>query len=153
MPLRQTLLLVEQGSREEPLAVKAVLGCGVPCEVEVIRHDGHSISDLLAPDGISPQLIILEISGPAGRAIPILRELRSHDRTRHMPVVMLCPEQPQAQIRECLAEGADHYMEKSTEPATYIQHVSLIARSWLALDKRPEQYLPTRPPEAFDGEN
>jgi CheY-like chemotaxis protein len=149
MPLRHALLVVEENSLGEALAVKGLLGSGQVNEVEVIRHGGKSIADLLAPNGVSPSLIVLEIDKPETNAMPILRELRSHEHTRYVPIVMLSCEQPEECIREYLNEGVDQVLERPAEPAAYIKHVAIIAEAWLAKDQRPAQNLPKRipPPE------
>ena len=145
-PFRHALLVVEEDSPEEALAVEGLLRSGLLGEVEVIRHSGQSIANLLSPGGVSPSLIVLDMSDPSTSALPILRELRSHEHTRYVPVVMLSPEQPEDVIRACLDSGADVVVPKPPDAAVYVEHVTLIAQSWLSLDERPQQNIPTHKP-------
>jgi CheY-like chemotaxis protein len=147
MRSNRTLLIVEGNSSAETLALKGLLECGQIKEVEVIRHKGQSITDLLAPKGVSPSLIVLEISSPETDAVALLRELRSHEQTRYVPIVMLSPEQPEATLLEYLKEGADQVLETHSEPAAYVKHVCIMAEAWLAVDERPPQNLPTHVPD------
>lgn len=138
MALRQTLLLVEDNADDEVLSLRAISNCGVPCEVSVIRHGGDAVSILLAQDGPIPDLIVLDFHLPGFNGLEILREIRSHNRTRHIPVVMLSALESSQEISDCLEQGANSCVRKPNDPQTYAEHVAIIVKYWLTIDKRPE---------------
>lgn len=135
---RNALLLVEDSSDDEVLSLRAIKNCGVPCGVTVIRHGDEVVSALLAPEAPVPDLIVLDFHLPGVNGLEILRELRKHDKTRHIPVVMLSALESDQEVAQCLIEGASSCVLKPNDPSVYVDHVGLIARYWLDVDRRRE---------------
>jgi CheY-like chemotaxis protein len=131
----QTLLLVEDNSDDEALSLLAISRSGVPCEVGVVRHGGDALDVLLSPEGPVPSLVVLDFHLPGYNGLEILRAIRSNERTRHVPVVMLSSFESDKQIKECLKEGARSYVLKPTDSQVYIENVGLIIRYWLTVDR------------------
>ncbi len=137
--LRQSLLLVEDSSDDEILSLRAILRSGVPCEVKVVRDGGEALSLLLSPEGPIPDLIVLDFHLPGYNGLEILRELRKNEKTRHLPVVMLSALESDKEIADCLEEGANSCVRKPSDAGTYVEHVGLIVKYWLTVNKRPDQ--------------
>ena len=143
--LRQSLLLVEDNSDDEALSLKAITDSGVPCEVNVVRHGGEAFDLLMSPDGPTPDLIVLDFHLPGYNGLEILKAIRGNERTRHMPIVMLSALESDHEIAECLEEGATSCVQKPHDPKVYVEHVALIVKYWLTVDKRPDQEPPPGP--------
>jgi two-component system response regulator len=141
---RRSLLLVEDSTDDEALSLRAISGCGVPCDVRVVRHGGEALDQLLAEEGPIPDLIVLDYHLPGRNGLEILRELRKHEKTRHMPIVMLSALESDGEITACLSEGANSCVQKPVDPRLFIDHVALLTRYWLTVDKRPEQTALTK---------
>jgi two-component system response regulator len=132
------LLLVEDSEDDEALSLRAIRNCGVPCDVTVIRHGGDAIALLPLPPGPPPDLIVLDFHLPGRNGLEILRALRSHETTRYLPIVMLSGLETNKDIATCLAEGANSCVQKPFDPETYQEHVALIVKYWLTVNKRPD---------------
>ncbi len=132
------LVLVEDSSDDAALCLRAIAACGVPCKVHVISHGGEALGMLLSPNGLMPDLVVLDFHLPGINGIEILRQLRRHERTRHLPTVMLSALASSTQVADCLNEGANSCVIKPTDPVAYSEHVSLIVRYWLTVHKGPE---------------
>ena len=143
---QRSLLLVEDSWDDETLSLRAISACGVQCDVSVIRHGGEALGHLLSPDGPIPDLIVLDFHLPGYNGLEILRELRQQERTRHVPIVMLSALESDKEIVACLREGANSCVQKPMDPQIYSDHVAMIVRYWLMVDKRPEHASPTRAP-------
>jgi CheY-like chemotaxis protein len=94
---------------------------------------------LLSPECPVPDLIVLDFHLPGLSGLEILRELRQHEKTRRVPVVMLSALESSKEISDCLDVGANSCVRKPSDPETCAEHVALIIRYWLTADKRPEQ--------------
>ena len=140
--LRRSLVLVENSVDDEELSLRAINNCGVPCEVTVIRHGADAIATLPFPEGKPPDLIVLDFHLPGYNGLEILRALRKEERTRYIPIVMLSGLETDTDIASCLEEGASSCVQKPFDPEIYQEHVALIVRYWLTVDRRPEKKLP-----------
>ena len=86
---QHSILLVEDSSDDAALSLRAIEACGVPCKVNVITHGGQALGMLLSPDGLMPDLVVLDFHLPGADGLEVLRQLRSNERTRHLMIVML----------------------------------------------------------------
>jgi len=98
---------------------------------------------LLSPNGLMPDLVVLDFHLPGSNGIEILRALRKNDRTRHLPIVMLSSLASSTQLADCLAEGANSCVEKPLDPGAYAEHVGLIVRYWLTVHRKPDTGSPS----------
>jgi CheY-like chemotaxis protein len=59
-----------------------------------------------------PQLIILDIMMPEADGLSLLRDLRTNDRLKHVPVLVCTADSSYARMSELLDLGADGYLIK-----------------------------------------
>lgn len=135
---KHSLLLVEDSQDDEALALRAIAHSGVPCDVKVIRHGGEALALLLNDTGPPPTLIVLDFHLPGFNGLEILRELRKHERTKRLPIVMLSSLENESEIKDCLNSGASSFVPKPMDAQAYTDNIALIIRYWLTVDKRPD---------------
>ena len=138
---KRALLLVEDNLDDEFLSMRAITSSGVSCEVSVVRHGGDALRLIESADWPVADLIVLDFHLPGLNGLEILRALRSQEKTRRVPIVMLSSEGSDADILDCLSEGANSCVRKPLNADTYKEHVMLIVKYWLAVDKRPDLIL------------
>jgi len=109
-----------------------------------MRHGGEAVEALISANGPVPDLIVLDFHLPGLNGLEILRELRKHDRTRYVPVVMLSSLESDVEVSDCFVEGANSCVKKPDDPQTYVEHVALIVKYWLTVDRRPEKPIQGR---------
>jgi len=141
---RHSLLLIEDNIDDEALFLRAISMSEVPCEVKVVRHGGEAFALVLSDATPVPDIIVLDFHLPGKSGLDILRALRSRDRTRHVPVVMLSALESDTEISACLNEGANSCVQKPMDSRVYSDHVALIVRYWLTVDKQPESLLSSK---------
>jgi DNA-binding response OmpR family regulator len=59
-----------------------------------------------------PDLIVLDVMMPERNGLDVLASLKSHPRTRHIPVVLLTAKATDAELWEGWRAGADYYITK-----------------------------------------
>lgn len=59
-----------------------------------------------------PDLILLDVMMPGMSGFDVLRELKAHDPTSRIPIIMLTGLSERKKIQEALASGIDYYIIK-----------------------------------------
>jgi carbon storage regulator CsrA len=81
-------------------------------------------------DVVQPDLILLDVALPDSSGLDVLRAIRSDDRMRATPVVMLTCCQDDAVINQCVDNGANAYVVKSPRWDEFRASVSRIGEFW-----------------------
>lgn len=81
--------------------------------VELVGHAGDAAGALSCIRQRNPDLVILDLQMPGGNGLDILRAIRPERPTL---CVLICTNYPYPQYKkECLAAGANYFLDKSTE--------------------------------------
>ncbi len=68
-------------------------------------------------------LVVLDLNMPDVHGLEVLRFVRSHDRFRELPVVVLTTRGDGESREAALREGATRYLTKPFEPATFAPEI------------------------------
>jgi two-component system, OmpR family, phosphate regulon response regulator PhoB len=118
-----TILVVEDEPSIQELVAYACRTSGF----EVRRCDSvRSARDAVA--GELPDLILLDWMLPDRPGIDFLRELRSQDRTKALPVIMLTAKGNEADKVAGLDAGADDYVVKPFSPRELVSRIRAVFR-------------------------
>ncbi len=79
----------------------------------------------------SLRAILLDIHMPGIDGFDVLRIVKSHDMTKHVPVIILTSSQEVKDVRQCYALGANSYIVKPISAERYEHAVQKIAEYWL----------------------
>jgi two-component system response regulator len=144
MPHEPVILLVEDNPKDEALTLRALKKANIGNRV-VVAHDGVEAVDFLlstAPDGSRhelPQLILLDLKLPKLDGHDVLRRIRSEERTRLLPVVILTTSVEDKDRLQGYALGANSYVRKPVDFAEFAQAVVQLGLYWLVLNQQPPQ--------------
>lgn len=102
----------------------------------MLRSAGHQATP--AFDGASammaamrtplPDLIVLDLSMPAGTGQTTLAKLKQSSRTTQIPVVVVSASKDEATREEVLALGAAEFLEKPVSPDNFIAAVEAFGK-------------------------
>ncbi len=73
----------------------------------------------------SPDIILLDVKLPKLNGIEVCRRLRSNDKTKHVPILMLSAKAQSDQIAEGLEAGADKYLCKPISFPDILKEIAL----------------------------
>jgi len=140
----KVILLVEDNPDDELLTLRALKKSGVRNEV-VVAHDGVEALDYLFASGphsgrdpaVMPQLILLDLKLPRVDGLEVLRRLRSDERTRRLPVVILTSSREQRDMLEGYGLGANSYIRKPVNFEQFVKTIELLRSYWLVLNEDP----------------
>lgn len=133
------ILLVEDNPDDEKLTLRAMRQCEVPNLIIVARDGEEALLHL--QDGMKrlPSLILLDLKLPKVGGIEVLRRLRSSQRTRHLPVVVLTSSDEERDILQCYDNGANSYIRKPVDFDQFIDAVKQLGLYWLVFNRTPSR--------------
>jgi CheY-like chemotaxis protein len=84
-----------------------------------------------------PKVVLLDIKLPKVDGIEILRRLKSDDRTKDMPVVMLTSSNQERDIQAAYDLGANSFVTKPIKFEEFVKSVTDLGVYWLMLNVPP----------------
>lgn len=140
--LNTTILLVEDNPDDEALTLRAFKKNNIKNDV-VVAHDGVEALDYLFGTGMHagrdtsnvPAVILLDIKLPKIDGLEVLRRLRSDERTRLVPVVILTSSKEEQDLVRGYALGANSYVRKPVDFTEFMDAVRQLGMYWLVLNE------------------
>jgi CheY-like chemotaxis protein len=138
------ILLVEDNPDDEALTLRALRAAGVRYEV-VVARDGVEALDYLFGTGrhagrdigLLPQVVLLDLKLPRLDGLEVLRRIRSDERTRLLPVVILTSSTEDRDRIEGYRLGANSYVRKPVDFGQFAEAVRQLGLYWLLLNQPP----------------
>jgi two-component system response regulator len=134
------ILLVEDDPSIAQLAKLQLEQAEFTNEVVVARDGVEAVVYLLGGGreaNLMPCLVLLDLHMPRMGGLEVLRRMRSDERTRFVPVVMLSSSDDPKDVRGAYEEGANAYLEKMPGRVPWPEQVLTLARFWLGLNLSP----------------
>lgn len=140
------ILLVEDNQDDIDLTLRALRMHNLANEVVTVR-DGAEALDFLfcrgeyarrTPEAL-PQLILLDINLPKLSGLEVLKQVRSSELTRLLPVVMLTTSKQDRDVLESYVSGANSYVQKPVSFTEFTEAVKQLGVYWLILNEVPWQ--------------
>jgi CheY-like chemotaxis protein len=135
------ILLVEDNPHDVELTLRALQKHNLANKVEVVR-DGAAALDYLFgadPSGVEPhsrlKLILLDLKLPKVSGPEVLQRLKSDERTKSIPVVVLTSSHEDRDIQECYRLGVNSYVVKPVEFDAFAKTVAEMGLYWLLINK------------------
>jgi two-component system response regulator len=140
----RVILLVEDNLDDEVLTLRALKKNNLLNAV-VVAHDGVEALDYLFGSGThagrdpgrQPGVILLDLKLPRVDGLEVLRRVRSDERTRRLPVVVLTSSKEQQDLLECYGLGANSYIHKPVDSNQFTEAMRQLGMYWLVLNEPP----------------
>ena len=133
-----TILLVDDSPDDVALTLRALKKNNMANRVDVAT-DGEEALRYLLPEDRSdnrlPALVLLDINLPKVNGLDVLRAIRTHERTRHLPVVVLTTSNEERDIVETYDLGANSFVRKPVIFDEFIEAVRLLGMYWLLINR------------------
>ncbi len=107
----------------------------------VIVNDGEeALNYLFGGNGVEPQplpvLILLDLKLPKVDGLEVLERIRSNERTRLLPVVILTSSKEQDDLIRSYSLGVNSYVRKPVDFNQFVEAVQQLGLYWLVLNER-----------------
>lgn len=140
-PRKAKLLLVEDDPADAELTLLSLREERLNTEFEIAR-DGAEALDLIFRRGVyenhswdQPCLILLDLKLPRVSGHEVLRVLKTNDRTRTIPVVVLTSSNQERDVAECYHLGANSFVQKPADLREFREKVRQCGAYWLNVNQ------------------
>jgi two-component system response regulator len=135
------ILLVEDNPDDEELTWIAFRKSGIGHNLVVARDGAEALEYLLGSRLLTgetlPAVILLDLKLPKVDGLEVLRRLRTDERTRTLPVVVLSTSREEQDMVRSYSLGASSYIRKPVDFDRFIEVMQQIALYWLGINERP----------------
>jgi len=141
------ILLVEDNPDDVLLAKRALKKNNITNDVAVVG-DGAEALDYLFGTGAyegrnvadRPAMLLLDINLPKVGGLDVLRKIRSDERLRTIPVVILTSSKEEQDLAEGYSLGANSYIRKPVDFDKFVDAVQQLGMYWLVLNEPPPEF-------------
>ena len=88
------------------------------------------------PEG-APKLVLLDLKMPKVDGIEVLRQVKSNEQTRTIPVVMLTSSAEERDIVASYSLGVNSYIVKPVDFASFVDEVAKAGCYWVLVNRLP----------------
>jgi two-component system, response regulator len=130
------VLLVEDNPADVKLTQRAFKKNNIMNDV-IVAEDGAQAIELLLGDDASPlpQMVLLDLKLPKVDGLEVLKEIRQHERTRLLPVIILTSSREEADLIRGYSLGANSYIQKPVDFEQFSEAVRQLGLYWLVLNE------------------
>jgi CheY-like chemotaxis protein len=140
----KVILLAEDNPDDVTLTLRALKKSKIMNEV-VVAQDGVEALDYLFGTGkyagrdtrVLPQVVLLDLKMPRMDGLEVLQRVRSDERTRLLPVVVLTTSSEDKDRVESYKLGANSYIRKPVNFEQFVDAVQKLGLYWLVLNEGP----------------
>jgi two-component system response regulator len=140
------MLLVEDNPHDAELAMRALKEHHLSNKIHWVK-DGAAALDFVFATGAyadrdihqPPKIILLDLRLPKVDGMEVLKKIKTDERTKFIPVVVLTSSKEDRDIIESYQLGVNSYVSKPVEFEGFIKSVSELGLYWLLLNKPPRQ--------------
>ncbi len=146
MPSRSlNILLVEDNPAHARLVTRGMAAHRVRNRIAHVS-DGAAALDYLhrrppydrEGEAAVPDLILLDLQLPKIDGLEVLRQVKSNETLKRIPVVILSTSSAQSDIAEAYALQANSYLTKPLDFASFVQLMRDLGYYWLAWNRIPQ---------------
>jgi two-component system response regulator len=137
------ILLVEDNATDAELTIRALRKNNLANKLVWVK-DGAQALDFVFREGeyasrpnANPKLILLDIKLPKVDGIEVLSRIKSDERTRTVPVVMVTSSAEERDIVESYKLGVNSYLVKPVDFGQFIDVISQAGLYWAVINKTP----------------
>ena len=135
----KTILLVEDNPSDVMLTQRAMEKNRISNELLVAQDGQEALDLLLGSAGASdlPMLILLDLKLPKLDGLEVLRRIRTEERTKRIPVVILTSSKEQEDLAKSYDLGANSFVRKPVDFEQFVEAVKQLGLYWLVLNEAP----------------
>ena len=131
-----SILLVEDNPRDAELTLRAFAKNNLANNV-LVAHDGVEALEIVygRTGAERPRVILLDLKLPKLDGLEVLRQLKSDERTRAIPVVIVTSSNQDPDIKTAYDLGANSYVVKPVDFEAFMKIMSQLGFYWLMVNQ------------------
>lgn len=133
------ILLVEDNPDDAGLTIHALKKHNLAANLLHLLDGEEALGYLFSPTLTSiPKVILLDLKMPKVDGIEVLRRIKSDERLKVIPVVVLTSSKEDRDIVESYKLGVNAYIVKPVDFDKFVKAISEIGLFWLLLNQSPK---------------
>jgi two-component system response regulator len=138
------ILLVEDNPLDAELITRAIRKQNIGNPL-IVLEDGAEALDFIFSSGSyedrdvasRPKIILLDLKLPKVDGLEVLRQIKSDERTRSIPVVIVTSSREDPDITAAYALGANSYVVKPVSSDAFIEAMKNLGLYWMLVNQAP----------------
>jgi two-component system response regulator len=132
------ILLVEDDRDDAELAIAALEGARLLNKIVHLKDGEETFRYLFEkPPDLLPCVVLLDLKMPKIDGFDVLRRIRSEERTKNLPVVVLTSSKEERDIARSYGLGANSYIVKPVDFDQFVSCVKELGLYWVVLNTAP----------------
>jgi two-component system response regulator len=138
------ILLVEDNPQDAELTMRAIKKRNLANPVHLVEDGAEALDFIFCRGDYAgrdparpPRVILLDLKLPKVNGLEVLREIKSHERTRAIPVVVFTSSREDPDIQQAYALGANSYVVKPVDFDNFLDAMSHLGLYWLLVNQPP----------------
>jgi len=138
------ILLVEDNPTDAELAIHELKNNKLANNLVWVKDGAEALDFLFCRGGYAerdikniPHVMLLDLRLPKVDGMEVLRIVKSDERTKHIPVVVLTSSKEDRDIAESYRLGVNSYISKPVEFEAFAKVVAQLGLYWLLVNKPP----------------
>jgi|SRR5688572_7220857 two-component system response regulator len=131
------ILLIEDNPDDAGLAIRALKKNNLANNLLHLQDGEEAIDFLFNDNNQMPKLILLDLKMPKIDGIEVLRKLKSDERKKVIPIVVLTSSKEERDIVESYKLGVNAYIVKPVDFDQFVKAVTEVGLFWLILNQPP----------------
>ncbi|OGG54300.1 MAG: two-component system response regulator [Candidatus Handelsmanbacteria bacterium RIFCSPLOWO2_12_FULL_64_10] len=138
------ILLVEDNPRDVELTLRALKRHNLGNRVVTAKDGAEALDFLFArgdfagrSDESQPKVVFLDLKMPKIDGLEVLRQIRSNERTKTLPVVVMTSSREEQDIVEAYKLGVNSYVVKPMEFEQFAKTIAELGYYWVATNQPP----------------
>lgn len=141
-PEPKRIFIVDDSLKDVELAKAALADNKLLIEV-VVAEDGVEAMDYLYKRGKftheigNPDFIMLDIKMPKLNGIEVLKQIRSDQNFKYIPIIMVTSSREERDVIECYKWGANSYIVKPVDIGQFMNTIQTLGLYWATINQPP----------------
>lgn len=138
------VLIVEDNMSDAEMTIRALTKNHLGNRIVHLKDGAEAIDFLFAEGnyvgrniGNTPKVILLDLKMPKVNGKEVLKRIKSDDRTKKIPVVVLTSSREDPDIEECYRLGVNSYVVKPVKFEEFVKAISDLGLYWIIVNQLP----------------
>jgi CheY-like chemotaxis protein len=137
------ILLVEDSETDAEMSMRALRKHNLADKLVWVKNGAEALDfmfcsgDYAGRPNVQPRLVLLDLKLPKVDGIEVLRRIKSDERTKNVPVVMLTSSAEERDIVESYRLGVNSYLVKPVDFTKFIDSTAQAGFYWAVMNRTP----------------